>query len=400
MRLFDQAPGFMCVLEGPEHRMVFMNGAYAQLVGHRDLIGKTIREALPEVAGQGFFQLLDNVYSTGTPFVGRQQKLKLQWSPGQALKERVLDFVYQPIIDDSGAVTGIFVEGSDVTEGFAAQEQLRESEAFVRLLLNSTTEGFYAVDRTGVTTICNEAFVRMLGFENDKEPIGRKLHDVIHHSRPDGSPYPTEACPIYLAASTGESAIVTDENFFRLDGKSFPVEYRVAPITRAGELQGAICTFVDITERRRAEAELRELNETLEARVEERTQALRATEEALRQAQKMEAVGQLTGGIAHDFNNLLQGITGSLDLLQNRIAKGRVEEDERLSRARWQSANRAAALTHRLLAFSRRQPLRPEARQGQSAGRLDGRFDAANYRREHCARTGLSGRTLADLMRS
>ena len=112
-------------------------------------------------------------------------------------------------------------------------------------------------------------------------------------------------------------------------------------------------------ERSEAEAALRTLNATLEARVEERTAELRATEEALRQAQKMEAIGQLTGGIAHDFNNLLQGIIGGLELIKLRVAQGRLGDLERLAQGAMASASRAAALTHRLLAFARRQPLDP-----------------------------------------
>src|SRR5207237_2857594 len=91
------------------------------------------------------------------------------------------------------------------------------------------------------------------------------------------------------------------------------------------------------------------------------TDRLKATEEALRQSQKMEAVGQLTGGIAHDFNNLLTGIVGSLDLLQTRLNKGRTDNVARYISAAMTSANRAAALTHRLLAFARRQPLIPKS---------------------------------------
>ena len=116
----------------------------------------------------------------------------------------------------------------------------------------------------------------------------------------------------------------------------------------------------DAVERARAEAALRELNATLEARVEERTAELRRAEDALRQAQKMEAVGQLTGGIAHDFNNLLTGITGALELLQRRVGEGRYGEISRFASVATTSANRAAALTQRLLAFARRQPLDPK----------------------------------------
>ncbi len=110
-----------------------------------------------------------------------------------------------------------------------------------------------------------------------------------------------------------------------------------------------------------ATAQLRLANETLEARIAERTAALMEAEAALRQAQKMEAVGQLTGGIAHDFNNLLTGINGCLERLQTRLSEGRVEELARYVSAARESGTRAAALTHRLLAFSRRQPLAPRA---------------------------------------
>ena len=102
------------------------------------------------------------------------------------------------------------------------------------------------------------------------------------------------------------------------------------------------------------------MNETLEARVAEAIAERKQAEEALRQSQKMEAVGQLTGGIAHDFNNLLTGIIGSLDLLQVRLRQGRTTEIDRYVAAAQGASKRAAALTHRLLAFSRRQTLDPK----------------------------------------
>ncbi|MEH3147352.1 MAG: PAS domain S-box protein [Methylobacterium frigidaeris] len=113
----------------------------------------------------------------------------------------------------------------------------------------------------------------------------------------------------------------------------------------------------DVTATKRSEVALRELNETLEQRVREAIAEREEAKEQLRQSQKMEAVGQLTGGIAHDFNNLLTGIVGSLDLMQTRIDEGRIENLSRYAGLAMSSAQRAAALTHRLLAFSRRQPL-------------------------------------------
>ncbi len=116
----------------------------------------------------------------------------------------------------------------------------------------------------------------------------------------------------------------------------------------------------EATERRRAEKALASLAASLETEVQQRTHELMTVEEALRQSQKMEAVGQLTGGLAHDFNNLLTGITGSLELLQTRIAQGRIGDVDRYLTAAQGAAKRAAALTHRLLAFSRRQTLDPK----------------------------------------
>jgi len=138
-----------------------------------------------------------------------------------------------------------------------------------------------------------------------------------------------------------------------------------------GKVRGFFVMAIDVTERWKAEQALRELNETLESRIQERTEALaqvyerllkemasrEQAQEALRQAQKMEAVGQLTGGIAHDFNNMLTGIIGGLELIQRYNQSGRHLETGRFIEAAFTSANRAAALTHRLLAFARRQPL-------------------------------------------
>jgi signal transduction histidine kinase/ActR/RegA family two-component response regulator len=123
--LFAQAPGIMAVLRGPEHVFELTNQSYMQLVGHRQIVGKRAREALPEIVGQGFLELLDRVYATGEPFVGHALPVRLQREPDGPLEERYIDFVYQPIRDESGAVSGIFVEGSDVTARKLVEDELR-----------------------------------------------------------------------------------------------------------------------------------------------------------------------------------------------------------------------------------------------------------------------------------
>jgi PAS domain-containing protein len=110
-QMFQQAPGFMAVLSGPRHVFDLANPAYQQLVGHRDVVGKPVREALPEIGGQGFFELLDNVYRTGETFAGGALPATLQRDPGGPVEQRYVDVVYQPLLSDDGAVSGIFVQG-------------------------------------------------------------------------------------------------------------------------------------------------------------------------------------------------------------------------------------------------------------------------------------------------
>ncbi|MGI4880766.1 MAG: PAS domain S-box protein [Janthinobacterium lividum] len=161
-----------------------------------------------------------------------------------------------PRRDADGRFLGFVGSLIDIDERKEAEDALRDSEAYVRLLVASTSDAFYAVDREGATTLCNPAFLEILGFAAEGDVLGRKLHDLIHHRHPDGSPYAAADCPLYRCASEGTPADVTGEYFFRADGEAVPVEYRARPIIRDGRLEGAICTFVDVTERRLAETRL------------------------------------------------------------------------------------------------------------------------------------------------
>jgi signal transduction histidine kinase/DNA-binding response OmpR family regulator len=138
-RLFEQAPGFTCVLRGPEHTYELANAAYRQLTGGRELIGKSVRAALPEVADQGFVGLLDEVYRSAKPFIGRAVAVDLRNSPDASLERRYLDFIYQPVLDPSGEVIGIFVQGSDVTEQKLAQDALARYQTELETLVAERT---------------------------------------------------------------------------------------------------------------------------------------------------------------------------------------------------------------------------------------------------------------------
>ncbi len=127
-QLFQKTPSFMAVLRGPNHVFELANAAYHKLVGQRQLIGKPLAEALPEVKGQGFIDLLDRVLGTGEPYVGGGALILLQRELGAAMEERYIDFVYQPLLMVDGSVSGVFVEGNDVTDHKRAESALREAD--------------------------------------------------------------------------------------------------------------------------------------------------------------------------------------------------------------------------------------------------------------------------------
>ncbi len=132
---FMKSPAFMCILAGPTHIFEYANAEYQALIGGRDILGKSIREALPELEGQAFFGILDNVYQETQPYVGKDTEVFLQRTPGEPLEGRTVDFVYQPLTDSEGHTTGIFVHGIDITDQKAGQherEQLLSSERAAR----------------------------------------------------------------------------------------------------------------------------------------------------------------------------------------------------------------------------------------------------------------------------
>lgn len=140
--LFASTSGFLAIMRGPEHRWAFVNEAFTRLFPNRTVIGETVRTTFPEAEGQGFAALLDQVYTTGERFVGEQVSLMLQPTPGVAAREYFLDFVYEPIFDEPGTVTGIILTGFDVTERVRAEAALHKREARYRALFNSIDEGF------------------------------------------------------------------------------------------------------------------------------------------------------------------------------------------------------------------------------------------------------------------
>ncbi len=144
----------------------------------------------------------------------------------------------------------------DITERKRAEEALREREEQIELLLKSTAEAIYGLDLDGNCTFANPACLKLLGYDEIGDILGRNMHELIHHTRPDGSAYPVDECRIYRAFQKGEGTHADDEVLWRKDGKCFPVEYWSYPIRKNGNITGSVVTFIDITERKRAEEEL------------------------------------------------------------------------------------------------------------------------------------------------
>jgi signal transduction histidine kinase/CheY-like chemotaxis protein len=354
-QLFEQTPTFMALLRGPDHRFELVNPSYMTLIGQRDVVGRTVSEALPDAVAQGFVKILDEVYRSGTTYTATEALYAVQTEPGGPVNERYLDFVFQPLTNPDGTVHAIFVEGSDVTERRLSDQARRESEALYKGLFDAIDEGFCIIEffdgphgpnSDYIHIQANDAYARHAGIPN---VVGQKLREMV--------PDEADAWVARYGAvlETGEPIRFQQE----LVATGRYLELAAVRIEPKSRRQVAVL-FQDITARRRAEADLAKLNATLEQEVEERTGELMAAEETLRQSQKMEAVGQLTGGIAHDFNNILAGISGSLEMMSTRLAQGRTGELERYINGATGATKRAAALTQRLLAFSRRQTLDPK----------------------------------------
>jgi len=145
----------------------------------------------------------------------------------------------------------------DITERKQAKEALQKSEERVRLILDSAAEAIFGCDPNGTCLFCNQAAVRLLGYDEPVELLGRNMHTLEHHTRQDGTPFPIDECPIYLGFHENRGVLIDDDIFWRKDGTSFPVEYWSHTLVRDGKTVGAVITFFDITERKKAEDALR-----------------------------------------------------------------------------------------------------------------------------------------------
>lgn len=164
-----------------------------------------------------------------------------------------------PSLDGERKIVGGVAIIQDITERKRTEKALQESHQQMDSLLNSMAEGAYGVDTNGNCTFVNRSFLKILGYDHPEEVIGKHIHELIHHSHPDGSPYPSSECKMNGAYRHNHEIHVTDEVFWKKDGTAIPIEYWSKPLPVDNVLQGAIATFIDITDRKLAEEQIRHL---------------------------------------------------------------------------------------------------------------------------------------------
>ncbi|MFC7478643.1 PAS domain S-box protein [Dankookia sp. GCM10030260] len=360
--LIRQAPVGISITEAPSGRAVVLNDKAREILGHGELGEDATR-----------YQAYGAVHPDGRPFAIEDYPTMRTLRHGEVVKQeeiiyrrhgddadgsasrRRLEVSSAPVRDGSGRIAAAVTVLYDIEERRRAEEARSVVEERYRLAVRATNDAIWDWDLRRDCIEWNEALNEAYGYHpEDVDPSGGWWIEHIH---------PEDRGRVFRsihAVIDGTGTHWSDEyRFLRADGTYADVLDRGFMVRGPdGVPVRMLGAMLDLTERRHAERELRRLNEHLENEVARRAEQLRQQEDVLRQSQKLEAIGQLTGGVAHDFNNLLTVIRSSAGLLR----RPSLPEDRRRRyvEAIAETADRAAKLTGQLLAFARRQPLKPE----------------------------------------
>ena len=319
--LLEKAPAFIVVVRGEHHTVELVNEAFHAIMGKRDIIGKTAREAAPDLVGQGFLEMADTVYRTGQPFTGKGMPAWVERVPGQRPVQVYVNIMFQPLREADGTISGVFVHGVDVTEETIAQQRVRAQFNNIPV----PTHVWQRVERGGarqfVLVDFNQAALK-LSRGRMASHLGELAHEFLARNL-------SVIDDLHRCLDTGETIQREMDWTLRTTG-----ELRRMIVTCAAAPPDMVIVHgEDVTDRQKLEQQLR-------------------------QAQKMEAVGRLAGGVAHDFNNILSVILSYSEMHLETMRSGDPFRDdlEEIHRA----SQRAVALTRQLLAFSRQQILQPQ----------------------------------------
>lgn len=255
--LYLQAPSCMGILKGPNHVFEMANPLYLQLIDKTDIIGKTVKEVLPELEAQGIFEFLDTVYQTGETFSANEMLVKFDFHGNGKLVDTYLNFIYQAHRNIDGAVDGILFFAIDVTEQVLSRKKIEESKKSYRELIENLPVATYSCDADGRIMIYNKAAAALWGREPE---IGKdlwfgswKVYGL------DGNPIPLKSCPMALVLKEGKAVIGEEIIIERSNGDKVNVlPYPVPIFDSSGRISGAINMLMDITKIKNAELALKE----------------------------------------------------------------------------------------------------------------------------------------------
>lgn len=258
MNLFENSPIAIAILRGPQHVFERVNESYYQVVGRRDVIGKTIREALPEFIDQGFIDMLDQVYYTGKRFVANHATAFIQRHPDNPLEERIVNFAYQPLFDGYGSVYGILVHVIDLTDSIRAQERHNTVESRYHYLVTSMPQSIFLADPQGIIVEANGATEQLLD-RNIHEIVGQRFRDFV---APEHLPLAFEFFTHLLAGLTDK--IEFEIAIVRPSGERRLVQVAVTAIVVNSQVTGLQGTAQDITDERARDEQMHLLNMVVE----------------------------------------------------------------------------------------------------------------------------------------
>ncbi|MBJ6749258.1 PAS domain S-box protein [Geomonas anaerohicana] len=256
----DQAPVTVLVTDR-NGRIEYVNPHFTKVTGYgaEEVLGQNPRIVKSGYHPREFYTQMWQTVLSGRVWRGEMRNKRkngdLYWESASV----------SPVKDESGTIKNLVAVKEDITERKRAEEALIRSDERIRLLLESTAEAIFGMDLLGNCTFANRACATLLGYGGTEALLGKNMHLLIHHTAPDGSPNPVQECPLYRVLRGEQGLHNDDQVFWRADGTSFAVEYWSYPQTRDGELVGGVVTFFDITERKRAEEELRRATEAAEA---------------------------------------------------------------------------------------------------------------------------------------
>lgn len=268
--LLLQAPAFICIDRGPEHVFEFANPLYCQLVGNRELIGRTVREAFPELEGQGFFELLDQVFTTGEPFLGNEVAAQFDRQGNGMIEEGFFNFVYQPIHDINGAVEGVITFGFEVTAQVIARRQaealaedlrsqqiaLKKSEARFSRLVEANIIGVILAGPDGTILEANDAFLKIVGYSREDFQSG-----TMNWAEMTPPEYYQQDEQVLQELARSGSCALFEKEYVRKDGSRVPILLGAAQLE--SDQVAWVCFILDLTESKKVEVLLRRQAEEL-----------------------------------------------------------------------------------------------------------------------------------------